>query len=311
MIPKTHTPVSLELPEEMPFESWLKVGEQLGKAAGRVMWWLGDWWAYGEHHYGERAKLPFESEEFRWAFQTCRDAAWVARAITMSRRRDILPWGHHKEVAALEPPEQDELLTESIKKKWSQRDLRRAVRRLKANRIGRGMQEYPKGKYRVIYADPPWSYGNEQPAYHTEQADHYPLMPLQEIADLPVKEWATDDAVLFLWVTGPILAEALADVVPAWGFEYKAAFIWDKIKHNMGHYNSVRHELLLICVRGFCTPDEQKLFDSVQSIERSDKQGEKPEEFRKIIDTLYPNGPRIELFNRKKAKGWKRWGNEI
>ena len=42
-----------------------------------------------------------------------------------------------------------------------------------------------------------------------------------------------------------------------------ASFVWDKVKHNMGHYNSVRHELLLICVRGSCQPDVVKLFDSV------------------------------------------------
>ena len=173
----------------------------------------------------------------------------------------------------------------------------------------RATVKYPVGKYRVIYADPPWQYSNAQPEYHTEQADHYPLMSLQEICDLPVRELAPEDAVLFLWVTSPILRESFA-VVDAWGFEYKAAFVWDKVKHNMGHYNSVRHELLLICVRGSCPPDEQKLFDSVQSIERG-AHSEKPEEFRKIIDTLYPHGPRIELFSRGDVpKPWKRWGNE-
>jgi hypothetical protein len=90
---------------------------------------------------------------------------------------------------------------------------------------------------------------------------------LQAISDVPVKEWVENDAVLFLWVTSPILAEAF-QIVTAWGFEYKASFVWDKIKHNMGHYNSVRHELLLICTRGSCQPDKQQLFDSVQSIER-------------------------------------------
>jgi N6-adenosine-specific RNA methylase IME4 len=113
-----------------------------------------------------------------------------------------------------------------------------------------------------------------------------------------------------------MLAESLR-VVEAWGFKYAASFIWDKVKHNMGHYNSVRHELLLICTRGSCTPDNPKLYDSVQVIERSDKHSEKPEDFRSIIDDLYPpkaNGrnERIELFPREKPpKHWDFWGNEV
>jgi len=84
--------------------------------------------------------------------------------------------------------------------------------------------------------------------------------------------------------------------------------VWDKIKHNMGHYNSVRHEFLLICTRGSCTPDVVKLYDSVQAIERTEH-SKKPEEFRAIIDTLYTHGNKIELFARQPADGWEVWGN--
>jgi len=174
--------------------------------------------------------------------------------------------------------------------------------------------EIPTGIYRVIYADPPWRYGNTQPDYHEVQDDHYPTMTVKEICDLEigdrkVAEIALDDAVLFLWVTSPILEESF-EVIKAWGFKYKASFVWDKVKHNMGHYNSVRHEFLLICVRGSCQPDENQLFDSVQSIERTEHSA-KPEEFRNIIQTLYPYGTRIELFARKKTAGWEVFGNDI
>src|SRR3990170_1228164 len=155
------------------------------------------------------------------------------------------------------------------------------------------------GKYRVIYADPPWQYGNTMPDYYGVQDNHYTLMSLEEICTLPVKDIVEDDAVLFLWVTSPILEESF-EVIKAWGFEYKTSFVWDKIKHVMGHYNSVRHELLLVCTRGSCQPDVHKLFDSVVSIERTEH-SVKPEYFREIIDTIYPNGKRIELFGRTKV----------
>ena len=78
----------------------------------------------------------------------------------------------------------------------------------------------------------------------------------------------------------------------------------------MGHYNSVRHEMLLIATKGSCMPDIPKLYDSVQSIERTGH-SEKPEEFINIIDTIYPLGNRLELFARNKVEGWDVYGNEI
>jgi N6-adenosine-specific RNA methylase IME4 len=166
-----------------------------------------------------------------------------------------------------------------------------------------------KNKYRVIYADPPWAYGDPRSGQGTTGAtDHYPTMPLKEICALPVKDITEDSAVLFLWVTSPLLEESF-EVIKAWGFKYKSSFVWDKIGHNMGHYNSVRHEFLLICTKGSCTPDNVKLFDSVQSIEKTEH-SRKPEEFRKIINTLYQAGNRIELFSRKQAEKWDSWGYE-
>jgi hypothetical protein len=74
-------------------------------------------------------------------------------------------------------------------------------------------------------------------------------MPIAELCALDVKARAADDAVLFLWVTSPML-EVSFQVIKAWGFQYKTSFVWDKVKHNFGHYNSLRHEFLLICTRG-------------------------------------------------------------
>ena len=167
---------------------------------------------------------------------------------------------------------------------------------------------WPEGKYRVIYADPPWGYKNTQPDYHTEQRDHYPVKTVEEVREMPVSELLTDDAVLFLWVTSPILEESF-EVVNSWGFEYKASFVWDKVKHNMGHYNSVRHEILLVCVKGSCQPDVRKLYDSVVTEERTEH-SKKPEIFYEIIETLYPYGKRLELFSRNARDGWDRYGYE-
>lgn len=190
-----------------------------------------------------------------------------------------------------------------------------AARRLAKQRSVSGKaKSLPKGKYGVIYCDPPWSYndklGGELDQSYGGAEKHYPAMSLSELKALPVPDMAGENCVLFLWATSPLLPDAL-ELAKAWSFKYKSAFIWDKVKHNMGHYCSVRHELLLICTKGSATPEVAKLFDSVQTIERTDKHSEKPEEFRTIIETLYPSWKKVELFARGiDRKGWKTWGNE-
>src|SRR5262245_5919227 len=168
----------------------------------------------------------------------------------------------------------------------------------------------PSNKYRILYADPPWKYGDGLTANYGGTQYHYPSMTIGELCEMPISNVAEDNAVLFLWVTSPLLEECFP-IIKAWGFKYKTSFVWDKVKHNMGHYNSVRHEFLLVCTRGSCTPDVNKLYDSVQSIERTEKHSEKPAEFRQIIDTIYPHGARLELFARKAVEGWEVYGNQV
>lgn len=169
--------------------------------------------------------------------------------------------------------------------------------------------EFPQGKYRVIYADPPWDYKTGDNSKNTSDPEiHYELMSIEDICNMPVKDIVDENAVLFLWTTSYHIFES-KKVLDAWNFNYKSMFIWDKVKHNMGCYNSVRHEILLIATKGSCVPDNVELIDSVQTIERT-RHSEKPERFREIIDTLYKHGNKVELFARKKVEGWEGFGNE-
>jgi N6-adenosine-specific RNA methylase IME4 len=78
----------------------------------------------------------------------------------------------------------------------------------------------------------------------------------------------------------------------------------------MGHYSSVRHELLLLGIKGSYPIQVKKLFGSVVIIKRT-RHSEKPPYFRELIDRLYPNGKRIELFSRGDIPShWDKWGNE-
>jgi N6-adenosine-specific RNA methylase IME4 len=180
--------------------------------------------------------------------------------------------------------------------------------------------EFPRTGYRILYADPPWKYSDKLIEGYGGAEHHYPPMSIDELCEMtdknerPVQDLPATDAVLFLWVTSPLLEDCFR-VIGAWGFDYKTSFVWDKVRHNYGHYNSVRHELLLIATRGSCTPDSKELHDSVVTIERSARHSEKPEEFRQMIDTMYPppegENDRIELFSRKDVPHWDRHGNQL
>jgi N6-adenosine-specific RNA methylase IME4 len=218
-------------------------------------------------------------------------------------------------IASLETEEARNAAVEAIE---NGADIRKAVgaaKKLDYNaRIQTAKPKTLEGTYRIILADPPWKYHCSQ--VNSAEDHHYDSLNDTQLCNYrpgsgkrTVKELADKNAVLFLWVTAPML-ERCFPIIEAWGFKYKTFFVWDKVKHNVGHYNSVRHELLLICTRGSCMPDTGKLIDSVQTIERSDKHSEKPEEFYDIIDAMYDHGRKLELFSRKARIGWDADGNE-
>jgi N6-adenosine-specific RNA methylase IME4 len=189
---------------------------------------------------------------------------------------------------------------------------RQAIRDVKRSTLSSRVAALPAGTFRVIYADPPWKYGDERGGLEkadTAAAAQYPTMPTSAICELEIRKLAQPDAVLFLWATFPLLEDGLA-VVKAWGFDYKTAFVWDKQRSNVGNYHDARAELLMIGVRGSCPIEIDKRLPQIMAIARG-RHSEKPEAFRDLVDTLYPTGPRVELFRRGIAPaGWVVWGNE-
>lgn len=163
-------------------------------------------------------------------------------------------------------------------------------------------------RYPVIYADPPWEY--EHSMTNNRRIDnHYPTMTLDDICAMPVSELATPHAVLFLWATSPKLEEALS-VVKAWGFTYRTNMVWDKEQIGMGYYARQQHELLLIATRGdLPVPEPSNRPASVLRSSRT-QHSRKPDGYYTIIEAMYPEYRRIELFSRNRRDGWAAWGNQ-
>jgi N6-adenosine-specific RNA methylase IME4 len=166
-------------------------------------------------------------------------------------------------------------------------------------------------RYPIILADPPWEFHvyDETSGLARAAGNHYPSMTIEEICELPVSELATSDAVLFLWTTAPHLGLAFK-VIASWGFEYKTNIVWTKDKIGLGYFVRNQHELLLIATRGdIPTPAPANRPASVLKSPRREH-SQKPDEVYGLIEQMYPDLPKIELFARTARAGWAAWGNQ-
>lgn len=116
----------LQLPTQLSFEKWVKIGRQLSDVYTSSAWCLGDWLVYGEEAYTGRYRNAIEQTSLD--YQTLRNYAWVAKRFSLSRRREGLSFGHHAEVAALSEPEQDFWLRKAEELNWSVKRMRHEVR---------------------------------------------------------------------------------------------------------------------------------------------------------------------------------------
>jgi N6-adenosine-specific RNA methylase IME4 len=171
-------------------------------------------------------------------------------------------------------------------------------------------------KYNIIYADPAWTYRDTQSAGERGASYKYPLLNLDAIKALGIKDLAAENSALFLWATGPLLRDA-QEVIDAWGFAYRTvAFTWEKLNPKdgqpfmgMGNYTRANAEFCLLATRGRL----ERQSKSVRSLVRAPRgrHSEKPAEVRDRIVELFGDLPRVELFAREKPPGWDVWGNEV
>ena len=160
-------------------------------------------------------------------------------------------------------------------------------------------------KYSVILADPPWDV-QQKGAYGAER--HYSLMSLERIKALPVEDLAANDAHLWLWVTNATLREGY-DVMESWGFTPRSPLTWIKPRFTLGVYLRNATEHLILGTRGKA-PVKFKSQPTWMFAPLQDH-SHKPEEQYAVIERVSGEGPRLELFARRRQPGWDVWGNEV
>ena len=280
-------------------------------------------------HGGDRSKASIDALTQRQAAELLN----VSRP-SVQRAREVLDHGAPELVAAVErgevsvsaaatiaevPREEQaeivargerEILEAAKAIRTKKAEERRAERVEKIVEISKGNASLGQiaERYPVIYADPPWRYEYIETESRAVE-NQYPTMALDEIKALDLDAVALDDCVLFMWATSPKLAEAF-EVLNAWGFEYRTCAVWDKQKIGMGYYFRQQHELLLVAVRGQpLTPAPANRPSSVLSFPRGEHSA-KPVEVYELIEAMYPELPKLEMFCRSPRDGWGAWGNQ-
>jgi len=122
----TLTATGLVPNEDASPESWDQVGDLLFRLEGALQWLIGDWLVGMERRYGVTYQQV--AEKVGRDKDTLYNYVWVASRIEISRRREILFFGHHQSVAGLPPDEQDQWLDMAEVEGWSISRLRKAIR---------------------------------------------------------------------------------------------------------------------------------------------------------------------------------------
>nr|DAR87847.1 MAG TPA: N6 adenosine methyltransferase subunit [Caudoviricetes sp.]DAT97244.1 MAG TPA: N6 adenosine methyltransferase subunit [Caudoviricetes sp.] len=174
-------------------------------------------------------------------------------------------------------------------------------------------------KYDIIYADPPWrqSKGGKKkvrPITSGTPLD-YNVLSLTEIKEhLAIATGlSNDNSILFLWTIEKYLHEA-EELAKELGYKLHARMIWDKVTGIPAAF-TIRygHEYLLYMYKGKFTPVAKDCRGKYHSVfrEKVTKHSKKPLIAYEIIENLYPNSQRLEMYARNERRGWDCWGNEI
>jgi N6-adenosine-specific RNA methylase IME4 len=176
-------------------------------------------------------------------------------------------------------------------------------------------------KYSVICADPAWAYKSARTLQGknshltAKTGDQYKTEKSGDFKDLGplIHNVVEDDSILFMWCTGPVMAEAI-ELMAAWEYPYsQVAFVWNKVNGNPGSYTHTNCEFVLVGRRNRI-PRPYKRASARQYVE-SKRQGHsvKPEDIQDRIEKMFSmeDHRHLELFARRKREGWTCIGNEL
>lgn len=174
-------------------------------------------------------------------------------------------------------------------------------------------------KYDVILADPQWKqkrggYKASRPNSSGKELD-YPVLSLDNIKEHLQKadELTANNSVIFIWTIDKYLFQS-QEICEQLGYKLHARMIWNKVTGIPAAF-TIRfgHEYLLWMYKGKLLPIATEERGKIHSVftEKVTRHSKKPEISYQIIERLYPNAKKLEMYARYPREGWDCWGNEV
>ena len=174
-------------------------------------------------------------------------------------------------------------------------------------------------KYGLIYADPPWpqAKGGKKAVRPRSSgtALDYPVMQIDEIKEHLAKaaELTEENSILFLWTIDKYLIEA-QQMAEELGYKLHCRMVWDKVTGIPAAF-TVRfsHEYLLFMYRGTMVPVCKEERGKIRTVfvEKPKRHSQKPDVAYEIINRLYPDLKKLEMYARREVDGYDCWGDEV
>ena len=279
------TPMDLVIPDNFTLEEAVYWANYFGNYHKKGLWYLGALLAKCEDKFGEMAVHVAEATGLDYG--TLANAKSVYLKV-FSQCREKLSYSHHQAVASLEPVYQDKYLKQAESEGLSHKELRSVIMR---DRKSKTVSSPSSETFQILYANPP-----------------YQELGLKKILAIPVETMASEKSLLFLWTTSELLEDSL-QIIKAWGFEYLRDIIWFKTNQALDYWTLHQHETLLIGKKGdFPHPDQENRPESIFQGSLSEE-GKKPEIIFEMMEKMYPDMTKFNLFGECDRPGWKSLGN--
>lgn len=174
-------------------------------------------------------------------------------------------------------------------------------------------------KYDLIYTDPPWNQtkgGKRKCRPNQGKELDYSTLSMSEIKNIHQKAFKLCKLKhnIFMWTIDKFLHET-EQMMKELGYDLHARIIWDK-ENGIAPAFTLRysHEYLLwFYKKGHLLMPCKNMRGKYTTVlrESSTKHSKKPECAYVMLEQLFPNTNKIELFARNEREGWDCWGNEV
>jgi N6-adenosine-specific RNA methylase IME4 len=175
-----------------------------------------------------------------------------------------------------------------------------------------------ENQYDILYTDPPWpqTKGNARKSRPNQGKNFdYQTLEIEDIKTIHKKavSLCAEKHNVFMWTIDKYLHDA-EQMMKELGYELHARFIWDK-ENGVAPAFTVRfaHEYLLWFYRkgDILMPHKAARGKYTTVIrEPSTNHSKKPLFAYKMLEKMFPQNKKLELFARNEHKNWDCWGNE-